>query len=152
MSAVQVIENVPTADTGEAVVVPVLVDYHLNTGWEWMDAVTNRGWTVLGMWGEDGYDLGQWPYIVVAIQAVRDDKGPLYGFALYCEGDVSTRWYRGLDAYFEAITEQAFFYWQLGQADGPKNLPATAAKLAPEYRRPFGWQSEQEEAMGNGHE
>jgi hypothetical protein len=35
----------------------------------------------------------------------------------------------------EAITEQAFFSWTVGQAAGPMNLPATAADLPESDRR-----------------
>ena len=59
--------TVTTVDTGETVHdVPVLVDYHMNDGYDWMDVISEHGWAVIPSWGCDGWDLGQWPYVMVA--------------------------------------------------------------------------------------
>jgi hypothetical protein len=132
------IRTVTTADTGETVDgVPVLVDYHMNDGYDWMDVIAEHGWSVLSGWGCDGWDLGQWPYVMVAAIRTADTIGKLFGVATYCEGDVRCTFYRSNARQWEAITEQAFFHWKNGQADGPEDLPETAAELPVRYRRPY---------------
>jgi hypothetical protein len=63
-----------TADTGETIDgVPVLVDYHMNDGYDWMDVIAEHGWAVIPSWGCDGWDLGQWPYVMVAGTRTADE-------------------------------------------------------------------------------
>jgi hypothetical protein len=132
------IDTVTTADTDEEIRdVPVLRDYHLNGGYDWMEAIEAEGWAVIPNWGCDGWDLGQWPYVMVAGIRTADNIGNLFGVATYCEGDVKTTYYRTQQAQWEAITEHAFFSWKNGQADGPDNLPAAAAELPSRYRGPY---------------
>ena len=43
-------------------------------------------------------------------------------------------------ACFEAVTAEMFFHWASGQSDGPEILPATAAELPDQDRKPYpGW-------------
>jgi hypothetical protein len=133
------IRTITTADTGEVIVAPVLLDYHLNTGWDWMDEVDDAGWGALGTWGVDGYDLGDWPYVIVAARYTRHRGRAFWGYALYCEGDVRTHWYAAKVQLWEAITREAFFYWKLN-GHGPKVGWAERAEQLPiELRRPPGW-------------
>ena len=130
-------ESVTTADTGEVIPdAPVLRDYHANGGYHWMDLVAEHGWTVIPSWGSEGWDLGQWPYVMVAGIRTADEAGNLFGMATYCEGDVRTTFYRTKARFWEAITEQAFFHWKNGQAQGPEDLPEAAGELPGRYRRP----------------
>ncbi|MDQ0733537.1 hypothetical protein, partial [Arthrobacter sp. B1I2] len=88
-------ETVTTADTNEAIEkVSVLRDYHENGGYDWMELIEAEGWAVLGVWGCDGWDLGQWPYVMIAVTRTADTIGGLFGVASYCEGDVKTTYYR----------------------------------------------------------
>ncbi|MET3370669.1 UNVERIFIED_CONTAM: hypothetical protein ABIE34_003946 [Jeotgalibacillus campisalis] len=129
--------TVTTVDTGETIHgVPVLVDYHMNDGYDWMDVIGEHGWVVIPSWGCDGWDLGQWPYVMVAGIRTADAIGNLFGMATYCEGDVKTTFYRTKARYWDAITEQAFNHWKNGQADGPADLPVAAAELPSRYRIP----------------
>nr|WP_015061952.1 hypothetical protein [Arthrobacter sp. J3.40]AFK89329.1 hypothetical protein [Arthrobacter sp. J3.40] len=131
-------ETVTTADTNEAIEgVSVLRDYHENGGYDWMELIEAEGWAVLGVWGCDGWDLGQWPYVMTAVTRTADTIGGLFGIASYCEGDVKTTYYRSQRAQWEAITEHAFFSWKNGQAHGPDNLPEAAAELPSRYREPY---------------
>ena len=131
--------TVTTADTEEVIEnLPVLGDWYGGDGYEWMGRIEARGWHVIGSWGCDGWDLGSWPYIIVAGFRTRDETGDLWGMATYCEGDVTTTWHRTQAAHWEAISHHAHFYWQSGQADGPDTLPATAEKMPLEWKRPYG--------------
>jgi hypothetical protein len=131
-------ETVTTADTNEAIErASVLRDYHENGGYDWMELIEAEGWAVLGVWGCDGWDLGQWPYVMIAVTRTADTIGNLFGVASYCEGDVKTTYYRSQRAQWEAIAEHAFFSWKNGQAQGPDNLPEAAAELPSRYRGPY---------------
>ena len=130
-------KTVTLADTGEAIEdMTVLGDYHINGGYDWMDLIEQHGWTVLSCWGSEGWDLGQWPYVMVAATRTADRIGNLFGVATYCEGDVTCTYYRTKARQWDAITEQAFSHWKNGQADGPADLPETAAELPSRYRMP----------------
>ncbi len=87
--------TVTTTDTGEAIDgVTVLGDYHMNGGYDWMELIEAEGWAVIPSWGCDGWDLGQWPHVMVAATRTADSIGNLFGVATYCEGDVSCYWCR----------------------------------------------------------
>jgi hypothetical protein len=131
-------ETVTTADTGEVITdAPVLRDYHASGGYDWMDLIAEHGWTVMPSWGSEGWDLGNWPYVMVAVIRTADSIGNLFGIATYCEGDVKTTYYRTKARHWDAITEQAFFHWKNGQAHGPTDLPEAAAELPSRYRMPY---------------
>lgn len=131
------IKTVTTVDTGETIDgVTVLGDYHMNGGYDWMELIGEHGWAVIPSWGCDGWDLGQWPYVMVAGIRTADEIGNLFGMATYCEGDVRTTFYRTKARFWDAISEQAFFHWKNGQAQGPEDLPMAAAELPSRYRQP----------------
>lgn len=131
-------KTVTTQDTGETIDgATVLSDYHESGGYEWMDLIGEHGWAVIPVWGADGWDLGTWPYVMVAATRTADEIGNLFGVATYCEGDVTCAYYRTKARQWDAITEQAFFQWKNGQAHGPDDLPEAAAELPSRYRMPF---------------
>ena len=132
---------VTTQDTRETITSgQVLGDYHHDTGYDWMEDIEAAGWVVIPSWGIDGWDLGMWPYVMVAATRTADHHGELFGMAIYCEGDVTTTWYRTQKAHWVAISAHAHFHWRSGQASGPGDLPETAADMPAECAQPFpGW-------------
>lgn len=52
-------------------------------GFDDMDVARADGWSVLSAWGRDGWDLGNWPYVVLSIRTV-DGK---YQVQQVVEGD-----------------------------------------------------------------
>lgn len=134
-------DTVTTADTGEEIEgITVLRDFHMNGGYDWMELIGEHGWAVIPSWGSDGWDLGQWPLVMVAGIRTADSVGNLFGVATYCEGDVTCTFFRSKSQQHEAITQHAHYWWQNGTAQGPADLPATAADLPDRDRRPYtGW-------------
>ena len=131
-------KTVTTQDTGETIDgATVLGDYHENGGYDWMELIGEHGWAVIPSWGSDGWDLGNWPYVMVAATRTADSIGNLFGVATYCEGDVSCTYYRTKARQWDAISEHAFFQWKNGQAHGPDDLPEAAAELPSRYRMPY---------------
>ncbi len=130
-----------TTDTAEPVTAPALpADNRSGDGYEWMDTLEGTAWSVLPNWGSEGWDAGSWPYIIFVVARTHDSPEELFGYGTCVEGDTSTYWYRSQDACFEAITAEVFFHWTAGQSAGPDNLPATAAALPEQDRKPYpGW-------------
>jgi hypothetical protein len=63
-------------------------------GYDDMALAESAGWHVLSSWGRDGWDLGDWPYVVVSVRTVNpgtaDSDGKLtrvYQLQQVCEGD-----------------------------------------------------------------
>lgn len=137
MSFIEETRPVLTVDTREPVTAPVLVDCHMNGGYDWMDEVAARGWSVPGTWGSEGWDLGQWPYIIVATRTLDTDDGLFHAVATYTEGDVETRWFRQQERCWEAISAEAHACWKRRDAHGPEELPEHPADLPDALRRPF---------------
>lgn len=49
-------------------------------GYDWIDLVTEApGWAVIPSWGLDGWDMGSWPYVIVATctVAIPEDDRPV---------------------------------------------------------------------------
>lgn len=128
---------IATADTAETIAQPNLPTPDEGyDGYDYMEKAEGAGWSAMGNWGEGGYDLGSWPYVMFFVRTARDSSGMLYGFGEYCEGDLFTDWFRGKGECNEAITRKAFGYWKAGQGHGPAPLPATVEELAHEFRVP----------------
>ena len=127
---------IKTTDTGETISEKNLPSSDGWSGYDYMERATDRGWTALALWGEEGYDFGQWPYVIGFVRVVRDGARRLYGFGVYVEGDLTTDYYRSWDACNEAISRQAFWYWNAGQSDGPKDLAPSFEKMQDRYKVP----------------
>ena len=97
------------------------------TGYDWMEALPH-GWHAEPLWGRDGWDLGAWPIIAVALFA--DEERERYAVATYTEGDVTVQRYATRGALYVAVNEIAEFHWRLGQSIGPDDLPEGSGLLA----------------------
>ncbi|WP_427008158.1 hypothetical protein [Pseudarthrobacter sp. H2] len=139
----QTLTHTITTDTLEPVTAPVLpADDRAGDGYDWMDTLEGTAWSVLPNWGSEGRDAGSWPYIIVAVARTRDRNGEPFGYGICVEGDTATHWFRSQDACFEAVSAEVFYHWISGQSDGPDSLPATAAVLPEQDRKPYpGWTS-----------
>jgi hypothetical protein len=113
-------------------------------GYEWMEALDEVGapgaqWAVVPSWGADGWDLGSWPLVVVAVtrRPAAGELPDVWASVVYIEGDLELRVANARAEWEEQIARTAHFYWSLGQARGPKDLPTEFEQCPPEYRRPF---------------
>lgn len=55
-------------------------------GYSDMEAEEGRGWRSVAGWGRDGWDLGNWPYVIVYFRKFEDEARP-FGLMQICEGD-----------------------------------------------------------------
>ena|ERR1039458_7277429 len=90
-------------------------------GYDRIGLANRYGWSALPGWGQDGWDLGVWPYVVVFI---RDRKGSdadhglqighdLYDLAQNVEGDASCYTFGSVEARSAAI-DYLFAWYQVG--------------------------------------
>jgi hypothetical protein len=108
-------------------------------GYEWMEEGLPEGWYVEPMWGRDGWNLGSWPYVIVAL--FIDDEHERYAVTTYVEGDINVKRYKSRGALYVAVNEIAEFHWRLGQSRGPRDLP-NGSGLLPHHTGPyFDWRS-----------
>jgi hypothetical protein len=108
-------------------------------GYDWIDAAATTNWYAMANWGKDGWDCGQWPYVILTLAKGQDEAGPFYGITTYCEGDLTTTFFRSQAEQWKAITAWCHWSWVMGQGDGPKDLPADLENIDPEiHGRPYG--------------
>lgn len=78
-------------------------------GYEDMEAEEGRGWRALGIWGRDGWDLGQWPYVVIYVKTT----GTNFDLMQIVEGDRSVyRFDKAEDR--EAAIDYLFLWYAAG--------------------------------------
>jgi hypothetical protein len=108
-------------------------------GYDWMDAAATTGWHVMANWGKDGWDCGQWPYVILTLARGKDEKGFFFGVTTYCEGDLTTKFFRSQERQWAYITEWCRWNWEHGQGDGPRfSTPIESTAEREVYGRPFG--------------
>lgn len=101
---------------------------------------TTPGWRAIGAWGRDGWDLGDWPLVVIGWGNLITHDGPIYSVVTYVEGDITIERYTEEKARLERTDELAEFYWRIGET-GPQEILTAypESELPPEYRGPFSW-------------
>ena len=108
-------------------------------GYDWMDAAATTNWYSISGWGKDGWDAGSWPYVILTLAKGQDEVGPFYGMTTYCEGDLSTTFYRSQMEQWKAITAWCHWNWKHSGEAWAKDLPEKPEDLDREvYGRPFG--------------
>lgn len=100
---------------------------HGGDGYDWMDLASHQtggAWRPIASWGADGWDLGDWPYVVVMYCRLRrpGDDGMTWGLAVYVEGDLDVRAFTDREEWLRAVDDTAHFYWRLSE-DAPDGFP-----------------------------
>lgn len=101
-------------------------------GYDWIDTMAGAGWTTISSWGRDGWDLGDWPYVVISVKSDPDGEG--FGYCQRCEGDLDVRWFATRDELFAHIDTVAAWYWE-HLSNGPDNYDPND----PKFKGPFSW-------------
>lgn len=89
-------------------------DHTYGDGYDFLDDASSRGWAGVSSWGADGWDLGDWPYVVHIVK--RD--GDRYALIVRCEGDLTGYIFDTRDA-FDAHLDAAAAYWWNSTGRGP---------------------------------
>lgn len=112
-------------------------------GYSDMEAEAGRGWAAVSGWGRDGWDLGDWPYVVLY---VRPDRADLLQIV---EGD-RTLWHFDTAEDRDAAIDYLFLWYSAGEGWSPLQvgngpdanraaLDAGTFRVPPEFRGPFSW-------------
>jgi hypothetical protein len=102
---------------------------YCDEGYEFMEAGAAAGWRAVSAWGSDGWDLGDWPYVVVLFRGELER-------AVYVEGDITIEAFATSADRESSTDEVAEFYWR-AQESGPSDLPAAGEPLPAAYRGPY---------------
>jgi hypothetical protein len=89
-------------------------------GYDWMDRLSG-GWHEVPSWGRDGWDCGNWPYIIMVHYDNEAER--LFGMAVYTEGDLDIKEFRTRQERDHATDEWCIWYWPFyGMDEAPQDL------------------------------
>lgn len=104
------------------------------TGYDAIEfAHDKRGWQAMPNWGRDGYDLGQWPYIIIFWRNLKDGRRQV---AEYCEGDVVVYTCPSDEIRQQVTDELAFWHWKFQDREWVASYE-TVDDLPAELRGPY---------------
>lgn len=125
----------------------------LDDGWDDLERGVRDGWAAIPAWGLSGWDLGEWPYVVISTRR----RGTAWELRQVVEGDATT-WRFASEEDRDAAVDYLFLWYGIAQeysewiADGiagwdddTRSYPARDALDAGEltvpdkYRGPFSW-------------
>ena len=89
-------------------------------GYSDMEVAATEGWRPLAGWGADGWDLGDWPYVVISLRNVQTSNlrrwptiQTVYEMRQTCEGDVTGYAFDSAEDRLAAI-DYLFLWYALG--------------------------------------
>jgi len=117
-------------------------------GYDDMEVNGKKGWRALSGWGQDGWDLGNWPYVVISHGDKADGDGK-YRLLSVCEGDHDVYAFDSPEDR-EAATDYLFIWYGLAKeydtweaegltCDKREALDAGALRVPERFRGPFSW-------------
>lgn len=80
----------------------------MGDGYDRMDAARLQGWASVPSWGRDGWDLGDWPYVVIYHRRQAGE----YQLATNVEGDTDVWGYATREERDAATDYLAHYYWR----------------------------------------
>lgn len=100
-------------------------------GYDWMGHMEAKGYKLMGGWGQDGWDLGDWPYLMYARN--KDFTQVIE----YCEGDTTTWNFASRDNAIAFLDRIAELQWRNRGplVDDMKQYPL--GELPEKYRGPY---------------
>jgi hypothetical protein len=106
-----------------------------------MEVAANEGWTAISGWGRDGWDLGDWPYVVIyardhELRQIVEGDSTVYAFDnvddLHAAIDYLFIWY-GLRREYDEWTVEGLTY------DKRDALDNGELRVPERFRGPFSW-------------
>jgi hypothetical protein len=104
-------------------------------GYDRAGIVRKVGFEPISAWGRDGWDLGDWPYVMVFGRLTA--RG--FEVVVNCEGDAFTERFDTLEdrnAYIDGI---ALDYWRMLENGPDVSKVGSVEEMPAEYRGPFSW-------------
>jgi hypothetical protein len=81
----------------------------LGDGYDQMEFLAKFRWHSIPAWGRDGWDLGEWPYVIVYI---RNNKDGVHQMKVVTEGDEDQYNFPDEATRTEAIDAWALWWWE----------------------------------------
>jgi hypothetical protein len=106
----------------------------MGDGYDRMEMARPHKWQAIPSWGRDGWDLGDWPLVVV----YHRDRGDGFDLATNVEGDVSTYTFPTRELRDEATDGIAFFYRKWHNESWVEGY-TTVEDLPAQLRGAFSW-------------
>ncbi len=101
-------------------------------GYDFMHGAAEHGWAALSNWGEDGWDAGDWPYVIIFIRGHKDIG---YWTMVHVEGDLSVNKFDTMGEALQNLDTTVHFYW----TGSPSRYGLVDVDLAdPKYHGPYG--------------
>jgi hypothetical protein len=93
---------------------------YIDEGYGFIGVGEENGWRAISAWGRDGWDLGDWPYVVYlfrdrVVEPSTLDNDPAtmaYERACYVEGDITIESFATAEDRERETDESALFYWR----------------------------------------
>lgn len=128
-------------------------------GYSDMEAEQRRGWHPVPGWGRDGWDLGNWPYVVIYTRT--SNPGTISGGKLVrtyelmqiCEGD-RTVYAFASEQDRTAATDYLFLWYSADEDWSPvtwqtrEQLDKGEIAVDPKFRGPFSWKRAEATGLG----
>lgn len=115
-------------------------------GYSDMEVAAEEGWHAIAGWGRDGWDLGDWPYVVISVRCpVTEDGRGQYQVRQTVEGD-STIYNFDTNADQSAAIDYLFVWYGIGQdydewtaagLTSREALDAGTLRVPDEFRGPY---------------
>lgn len=87
-------------------------------GYSDMEAEAGRGWRVVAGWGRDGWDMGEWPYVMVYTRESKPGQTAEFELMQVVEGD-RTQYSFGTEADRSAAMDYLFLWYAAGERWAP---------------------------------
>ena len=132
-------------------------DYRLSDdGYGDMEVANRQGWSAISGWGHDGWDLGDWPYVVISTRKVGRPlpgndfaEARPYQMRQTCEGDTTVYAFTS-EADRDAAIDYLFIWYGVGRSydrwvaegltyDKRADLDAGTLRVPVQFRGPFTW-------------
>ena len=98
-------------------------------GYDRIGRAAKHDWEAISAWGAAGWDLGDWPYVVISFR----DRGNGFELAYNVEGDITVYRYASAADRERATDILAFFHWKAKGNQWVEGIES-AAGCPPELR------------------
>lgn len=112
--------DVPDAYINELGAKPLSVPHPPEgSGYDWFDELRGTGWYEVALWGREGYNLGSWPFNIIAFY-----DGPHgFGVVTNTEGDMHLQVFETEQEREEETNKIAIHFWEHYEVQGaPRKL------------------------------
>jgi len=114
-------------------------------GYDDMELASRSGWHAVSSWGRNGWDLGNWPYVVISVRTHTDRVHDAYEMRQTVEGDTDVYAFSTAADRDAAIDYLFQWYaagtaWSVATHETRERLDAGDLEVPTAWRGPFSWE------------